>query len=196
MILDKTAILIVDIQNDFCDERGAFAKMGLNIKNIQKMTPKLINFIEKARKANLKIIYSKQIESDEVSPENLKAIFKQEIIPVCSPNSWGSEFYKINPNSKEIIIEKYTYDVFSNPKLENILRENKIKDLIICGVTTDLCIDSTVRSAFTKGYNIIIPKDLIATVNQKIQKPFLKTFGEFLGTVIKSKDLIKLINSK
>lgn len=111
--LGNIVILVLDIQNDFCHEEGIFSKLGFNVKPTQKIVPDIISFIVKARQYNIPIFYSKQIESDRGSPQNLKNQFKSgRLKAVCAPNSWGSELYRLKPLSNEQVLEKYTYDFF------------------------------------------------------------------------------------
>jgi len=187
-----TALIVVDIQNDFCHKDGTFAKQGLDVTPLQKIVPEIISFIDKVRKRGIPIIFSKQIEANDISPENLNRQFKSgKLKTVCAPNSWGADFYLVQPKTKDIVLEKNTYDLFSNPQLQEILNKNKVKMLIVVGVNTDICIDTTVRRAFTEGYFIIVPYDLVATVNVKVHKHFLKIFNRFFGEVMSSQDLIK-----
>ena len=186
----NAALLILDIQNDFCHEEGKFSKMGMSVKKVQEMVPRLIEFIEIARKHNIPIFYSKQIESDNVSPKNLKNQFGSgRLKPVCAPDSWGSELYKLKPLPSEHVIEKHTYDFFSNEKLKQLLNKQDVDTLIITGVNTDICVDTTLRSAFTLGYNIIIPEDLVASINQDTHKQLLRIFHQFFGEVVRSSDV-------
>ncbi|MBD3259656.1 isochorismatase family protein [Candidatus Woesearchaeota archaeon] len=188
----KIAVLVVDIQNDFCDDKGIFAKQGLDVKPNQEVVPRIKEFIEKIRGYDIPIIYSKQIESEEISPENLKEQLRSGRM-VCAPDSWGSELYLLEPAEGEYVLEKKTYDLFSNPEFKRILENQKIKTLVIIGVNTDICVDTTVRRAFTEGYRIIIPKDLVATVNKEGEKYYLAVFDRFFGDVIDSKTILSYL---
>ncbi len=192
--LGNIAVLVVDIQNDFCHENGAFAKLGLDVSPAQAVTPRIRAFIDKVRDYDVSIIYSKQIESEEVTPKNLQKQLKRfnqgKIKGACAPGSWGSGLYKLKPAEGEHIVEKYTYDVFSNPQFKDILAQNRINTLVITGVNTDICIDTNIRRSFTEGYNIVIPKDLVATMNTKVQKDYLDVFDKFFGTVTDSKYIL------
>jgi len=180
----NTAILVVDIQNDFCDDEGIFAKQGLDIKPVQEVAKRIDEFLVEARKLGVPIIFSKQVESAEVTPLNLqRQFYRGKLKEVCSPGSWGSDFYRIKPSGNETVIEKYTYDVFSNPELKRILDKQGIKTLVVTGVNTDICVDTTVRSAFTNGYQIVVPHDLVGTMNKEAQEHFLAVFDRSFGDV-------------
>lgn len=185
--LGNIAVLVVDIQNDFCHEHGAFAQLGLDVTPAQAVTPLIKGFIDEVRKYGIPVIYSKQIESDEVTPPNLKRQFESgRLKAVCAPNSWGSDFYLLQPAEGEYVLEKYTYDLFSNPQLRKILDEKNINTLVITGVNTDICIDTIVRRAFTEGYQVVVPCNLVATMNSEGQRYYLDVFHKFFGTVTDS----------
>jgi ureidoacrylate peracid hydrolase len=191
-----TAILVVDIQNDFCDDSGKFAEQGLDVKPAQEVAERIDEFLVEARKLGIPIIFSKQIESQEVTPLNLqRQFFRGKLKEVCSPESWGSDFYKVQPSEGEVVVEKNTYDVFSNPELKQKLDELGIRTLVVTGVNTDVCVDTTVRSAFTNGYQIVVPKDLVATMNMEAQKHFLAVFDRFFGDVTDAQTTISQLKS-
>ncbi len=193
------ALLVVDIQNDFCHEAGAFAKQGMNVTNVQRMVPTLQGLIMQVRKYSVPVIYTRQVESEEVTPPNLQRLFQRErLISVCAPNSWGSQFYQLQPLNSEHIFEKYTYDAFSNPQLEKTLDGHNVDSLIITGVNLDVCIDTTIRRAFTEGYNLIIPRDCIATAtgaSKEVQDHYLKIFKRFYGDICDSYTITEHLTS-
>ena len=189
--LGNIAILVVDIQNDFCHDKGVFAKQGLNVNPAQLVTPRIKSFIAEVRKYGLPIVYSKQIESDEMSPDNLRKQFASgKLVPVCAPDSWGSELYELEPADGEHVLVKHTYDLFSNPELTRILKDHEIATVVITGVNTDVCIDTTVRRAFTEGYNVVVPEDLVATMNAEAPPHYLPVFDRFFGTVTDSSKIL------
>ncbi len=194
-------VLVVDIQNDFCDNNGLFAQQGLNVKPAQEVTHRIKAFIDEIRKYYyVPVIYTRQIESQEVSPADLKRQFASgKLVNVCAPNSWGSELYQLKPagsgeptGNEEYVIEKYTYDAFSNPLLNQILNEKGVDTLVITGVNTDICIDTTIRRAFTEGYNVLVPRELVATMNVDGEKYFLDVFDKFFGDVVSSNEVFEL----
>lgn len=187
-------ILVIDIQNDFCHDNGIFAKQGLDVKPAQEVTPRIKAFIDEVRKYDVPVIYTRQVESDDVSPENLKRLFASgKLVGVCEPHSWGSELYLLEPAEGEYVIEKHTYDAFSNPRLKQILEEKGVNTLVITGVNTDICIDTTVRRAFTEGYHVLVPRDLVATMNVDGEKYFLEIFDKFFGDVVSSSETLDFL---
>ncbi len=169
----NTALIVIDIQNDYCSEKGKIAKIRkLNVAPIQKIIPKIIKFTKISKEYAVPIIYTRMIENAEHMKKNaiLKKMTSKIYLDLCIPGTWGFEYYKIKPLKNDAEIIKKSYDSFSNPKLETILKKGKIKNLIIIGVYTSICVDTTIRTAFTKGYNIVVPEDLVSMPEERINQ--------------------------
>ncbi len=194
----KTALIVIDIQNGFCSPKGSFAIKGVNISQIIIMVPKLVKFIETLKKKGILVVYTKQIENYRDSPENVKRLFIRSFKnfnPHATKNNFEGKFYKVKPGKDDIIIEKKTWDAFSNPKLNRILKKEKITHLTIAGIFTNVCVESTARRAFTEGYDVIIPKDLVAVSkhNWLLHKYSLKPMEKYIAQVAHSKEIIKAL---
>lgn len=195
--LGNIAVLIVDIQNDFCHDDGIFAQQGLDVTPAQEVAPQIQEFIEEIRQYGVPIIYTKQIETEDITPANLKRQFARgKLRAVCAPGSWGSDFYQLQPTEHDYVLEKRTYDVFSNPELKRILGKHQVKTIVITGVNTDVCIDTTVRRSFTEGYQVVIPHDLVATMNRDGEKHYLAVFERFFGDVTDSNTVLSCLKQK
>jgi len=97
-----SALIVMDVQNDFCAKEGVFGKEGKNLNLIQAMVPRLINFIGRAREVGLTIIYSRSTHSSEGSHYLSDAYVAQQKrwvqgryteYPFCKEGSWGADFY-------------------------------------------------------------------------------------------------------
>ncbi|MBI4162119.1 MAG: cysteine hydrolase [Candidatus Aenigmarchaeota archaeon] len=191
----KTALIVVDMQNKFCSAKGFFARAGLDVLPMTKITPNIISFAELLKKKGVLVVYTKQIENYRESPENIKNLFKRnykDVTPHITKTNFEGKFYMIKPDKYDIVIEKKTWDAFSNPKLNRLLKSKKIKYLIIAGIYTNVCVESTARRAFTEGYEIVIPKDLVAVSNHNkaLHNSSLKTMDKYIAQVVNSKDIL------
>ncbi len=194
----KTALIVVDMQNGFCSPKGSFARKGVDVSQMTIIAPKLVKFIEHLKQKGLFIIYTKQIENYRDTPENIKNFFVRsfkDFNPNATKTNFEGKFYLVKPQKGDIIIEKKTWDAFSNPKLDKMLKKRKIKNLIIAGIYTNVCVESTARRAFTEGYEIIIPKDLVAVSghNLLLHKYSLKSMEKYIAQVVSSKEILKAL---
>lgn len=189
----KTALIVIDIQNDYCAPDGKIAKdVGLDVSQLQQTVSKLITFVDKAREVGLPIIFTQMIEDPKYMAPNAK--FKSNGRDLCSPNTKGFEYYKIKPQPNDSQLIKKTYDAFSNPELNEILKRHDIENLIIVGAYTAVCVDTTLRTGYTKGYNIVIPEDLVGMPEERMyqHKASLDVWRLIFAHVVDSEEIISL----
>ena len=200
-----TALLVVDVQNDFCVEGGMWDREGMDIRLAQAMVPRLINFIDKARKAGLTIIYIQSIYSSEnnwyLSDVLLEQAKRKSFgrnpgrymkYPVCERNSWSGDLYGgIKPLRGELVVEKHRYSAFVDTDLDIVLRSRGIRTLIMSGVATNCCVETTARDGFMKDYYIVFLKDCTATFSEEMHNNTLKNIDLFFGQVVDSSDVLK-----
>ncbi len=164
------------------------------------MVPRLINFIEASRKVKLPIIYVRTIHICEnnwslsdVFLEQQRRVGKAKYFD-CAPleeGSWGAEFYKgIKPLSGEAVITKHRYDGFWGTNLELLLKSKRIRTIIATGVSTNCCVEATVKSGFMRDYYMVVPKDCVSTTTLEKQENTLKSIDFFIGQVTTSSDII------
>ena len=187
------ALLVIDIQIDFCSKHGLLGKRGRDLSLIDPMIDKLEKTIALAGKAGILTLYTQQ-KYDRVHLNDLQ---KEQYdldgkLPTCDIATDGYKFYRINPPEESVFV-KYNYNAFSNPELEKVLNKHKIKTLVIAGVDSDCCVETAVRNAFDLGYKIVVPSDLVATNGRRIelQKRSLHLVERTYGVVIASSDLEK-----
>lgn len=87
------------------------------------------------------------------------------------------------------IIKKTTYDAFVNTDLETILQKNAVQQLFICGAMTHLCCETTARTGFVKGYDIVMLKDACVSKNKQYHEYSLHNLAHGVATVIESRDI-------
>ena len=192
----KTALIVIDIQNDYCAPDGIIAKeVGLDVSRLQNTVDNLITFVDKVRKVGLPIIFTQMIEDHKYMAPN--AQLKSNGRELCSPDTKGFGYYKIKPHENDYQLVKKTYDAFSNNELDKILKNHGVENLIIVGAYTAVCVDTTLRTAFTKGYNIVIPQDLVGMPEERMyqHKAALDVWKLIFAHVVDSDEILKLWDS-
>ncbi len=151
--MNDTALLIIDIQVGNFSDPELLTLMG-PIYNGDKLLAKIKSLIDRARLAEIPIIYIQNCGGNGDPDE---------------PGTPGWDIHpSIVPLEEEIIVQKRTPDSFHNTNLKYELDCKGIKHLIIAGLQTEFCIDTTCRSAFSLGYNIILVKDAHSTWNSPV----------------------------
>ena len=188
-----TAVLVVDLQNDFCAPEGYVGqRFGCDPQANESLAKRNVELTEVARRAGVLIIWVQAI----YDPEHLSApmIMKggqSNNEKRCLDGTWGAEFYNVEPKEKDLVIQKHRYSAFSGTSLDNHLRRHAIKTTVITGVSTNICVESTLREAFNLGYYVVIPRDCVAGNNEKLHEATLQNVEFLLGDVTESSSLIE-----
>ena len=144
---------MVDVQNDFCSPEGACARRGMDIKAGLEMMPNLYKLIDEAREVSLPIIYIQTVHSEWTDTEPwLYRTARGADTETCREGSWGVDFFDgIEPRADERVVIKHRYSAFINTDLDTILKAKGIESVLLTGVATNVCVESTMRDAFMLG---------------------------------------------
>jgi ureidoacrylate peracid hydrolase len=186
----KTAILVVDVQNDFCEPAGASGKSGKDTSTAMAMIPTLQNFLAAARGHGTNVIFIQTIHEPETDSDAWIGRRANPDAKNCLKGSWGAEFTGIEPLPHEPVVIKHRYSAFINTRLDSILRTMKVENIIVLGVATNVCVESTARHGYMLDYHCVFVADCTATYDQAAHEMTLKVFRKHFGTVVNSQDII------
>lgn len=169
---DKTAVIIVDMQNDFVKPEG-----NLYVEAAEGTIPNIQRLLESARKTGAKVVYT-QDTSFEGDPE-------WEIWPKhCEKGTWGWEIVEeLAPQSdKELVFVKNRYDGFYGTSLNHYLTNLwGVKHLVIVGTVSNICVLHTAASAGLRWFNIVVPADGISSMTEFDQALTLRQVTTLYG---------------
>lgn len=188
----NAALLVIDVQNDFVADGGFFDKIGADVKSVQGSMPNLERLVGKAREAGVPVIFVQAI----YDPEFLSAPMRERNrrraveIPRCLTGSWGADFYSVRPEPGETVIIKHRYSAIMNTGLDALLKSRGIRSLLLAGVATDTCVESTGRDAYFIDYYVTIVADCCGAASESDHLGALKRFDRDYGAIVTSNDLI------
>lgn len=191
---EKTALVVVDYQNDFVAEGGALDKAGKSTEPLAAIHDELTEAIALARSAGARIVFLK-CEYSTLDNRFLSRVFLDQArrrleglyheIPVCEPGSWGSEFHgEVQPIDGDLVVTKHRFGGFDGTDLDMVLRTNGIETLVFTGVVTHVCVESTVREAFFHDYFNLILSDVVAGYRREWHDHSLQVMDWGFGEVI------------
>ena len=165
-----TALVVVDMQNDFGHPDGHFSRAGVDVGAVLVIVPQVAALVERARAAGVFVTWICQStlaggRSD--SPAWLG--FKSRHAPgfdtaYTLEGSWGQELLApLAPAADEPVVRKFRSSAFTNTSLDGILRANGIQTAVICGCMTEGCVESTARDAGFHDYYVAVVEDAIAS---------------------------------
>jgi ureidoacrylate peracid hydrolase len=176
----QTAVIVVDMENDFAAKGGMFDRAGVDISGAQKAITAIAKVLAAARQAGLKIIYLKMGYRPDLSDlgandsvnriRHLKFGVGQKIQApdgresrVLIRNTWDTDIVpELKPQQNDIVIYKTRFSGFYKTDLDTRLKKLGIKHLIITGVTTSICVESTVRDAMFRDYLCVLLQDCMS----------------------------------
>lgn len=189
---EHTAIIVVDMQNDFCSPAGTMAKVR-DVTPAYTLVPKIEQFISKARTAGAKpvFIYMCRGPEDAYGPYEEMIRRRRRKFRLCEPDSWGVKIVdELTPQEGDEIIRKRAYSAFIRTDLDRKLQELGIKTLIMSGVATNVCVESTARDGFMLDYYIIFARDLMAAYDENLHENTLRNIKEHFGDVLTSEEIL------
>jgi nicotinamidase-related amidase len=170
-----TAVVVVDMQNDFCKPEGAFDQLGIDLAMYPPMIPRLARLLTAARAAGVLIIYIKMTVLPgrrSESPAQLRFNMRLHLPshPTSEPLLYtvegtpGQEIIpELAPAAGDLIVQKYRSSGFWGTNLDMLLRSNAIETVIMTGCTTEGCVESTARDALFNDYYVVLPEDCVAS---------------------------------
>ncbi|MDP6180134.1 MAG: isochorismatase family cysteine hydrolase [Desulfatiglandales bacterium] len=204
----RTAVWVVDMQNAYVKKGGMMDLLGLDISGAQKIIEPINGIIGVARANEIKIIYTitwhtkdnADLRGPNYAPWHKNISLRMpERKQICTfSHTWGAEIVdELKPKKGDVITHKTRYDAFFQTNLETTLTACGIKYLIVVGTATNICVEDSIRGAFSRGYFPILATDATAPIGP----PFMQQAAEFnikacYGWVADSEQIIDAINLK
>jgi ureidoacrylate peracid hydrolase len=193
----STALVVIDVQNDFALPQGVCGAIGDDVGPAAPMVKTLRKLLDSARKSRVLIIFVRAIYDDvmlspALAEQHMRRGYGKGI---CLSGTAGVEFYGgIGPQDapNEICITKHRYSAFWGTSLDLILRQNGIRTVVLAGIATEVCVESTARDAFFKDYRVVVPEDCVASYSDERQKAALTVIARSFGIVGSASDIISV----
>jgi ureidoacrylate peracid hydrolase len=147
--------------------------------------------VKAARRAGVPVLWIRAIYDDAylAAPMRARNKLMGATAVCCAEGSWGADFYGVEPAGDEPVIDKHRFNAFFETGLHERLQGMGIRSLVLTGVQTNVCIDSTMREAFSLGYFLTIPEDCVASHTPPLHEATLANFRFLFGEVTTSDGL-------
>lgn len=208
---DPTALIIIDMQRDFCDSGGYAAKAGLDVRRLSSVISKIQALLDAARQAGLLVIHTREGHLSDLSDCHPAKLVRSELAgaPIGQKGPMGRLLIRgeyghdiideLKPLNREVVIDKPGYGAFYRTHLDTLLEQHGIRRLILCGLTTEVCVHSTLREAVDRGYQCITVGDASAASNPNLQQAALDIIsveGGIFGSVRTAEEVCTAIISR
>ncbi len=175
----KTALIVVDMQNDFVKEGGS-----LLVPDAEATIPKIKGLLDLARESGMKVVFTQDTHNEgdpewEIWPEHVRE------------GSWGWRIVdEIAPREDELVIRKVRYDAFYGTHLDHYLRVWGIDTLVICGTVANICVHYTAASAALRWFEVVVPRDATSALDPfDLEASLRQTSFLFAGRITSSESV-------
>jgi nicotinamidase-related amidase len=166
--LRRTALLVVDVQNDYCAPGGALEREGGDISMTRAVVPNVIQMVDAARRHGVKVVWIQQTSLPGGASDSPAWIYMKRRNGLhadrCVDGTWGQRFVDgLRPEGDEPVIKKHRSSGFVGTNLDLVLRSNRIESTVVIGVMTEGCVESTARDAAFSDYYVVLTSDCMAS---------------------------------
>ncbi|MEU4226061.1 isochorismatase family cysteine hydrolase [Nonomuraea sp. NPDC026600] len=193
---DRTALILIDLSNDFVHPLGKAATVGgRDVRPAQQILPAAGRLADAARQAGVAVIHCQHTTlpagaSDSPVWRDARSRASYSAEDICLDDSWGQAIVdELAPQPGDHIVKKYRYGGFSGTNLELILRSLRRDSVICCGVSTNVCVDTTAREAFSRDFYVTIAADACASWDMNLHAAALLTADRRFALVAPVEDI-------
>jgi ureidoacrylate peracid hydrolase len=199
------ALLVVDVQNGFMSKGGSYDLLGMKVSNYQQIIPKLKELISICKKYNVPIFYTQAVressgidlltKTHRILPKSREERIKKR--PICVRGTWDAKIVdEVKPTNKDHVVIKRRDSAFQDTETEVWLNSLKVNTLIFCGIDTSICVETSLRDGFNKGYDVMLISDATASANIRHYKTTIEHVKEYYGLVMKVKEIKEVLEAK
>ena len=185
----STALIVVDMQNDFCSPDGYYATVGRDISKLAASARPVAALVARARQAGMTIVFTRLLhdpvhgameDRHAIRPRRWTASGKR-----LMPGTRGADVVdEIAVHDDDIVVDKVGYSAFEGTSLEQQLRARGIKTVVMAGVVTYACVLATAFSAFDRGFDVILATDAVGSWNDELGTKTADIVDLLLGVAV------------
>jgi ureidoacrylate peracid hydrolase len=183
---------------------GSYDLLGMKILNYQQIIPKLKDLITICRKHNVPVFYTQAVRetsgidlltrTHRILPKAREERIKKR--PICVRGTWDAKIVEeVKPTNKDHVVIKRRDSAFQDTETEVWLNSLQVNTLIFCGIDTSICVETSLRDGFNRGYDVILISDATASTNFRHYKTTIEHVKEYYGLVMKAKEMERLMEA-
>ncbi len=192
----RTALVIIDMQKDLVLDGFLCDLAGRDLSATRSIVPNLVRLLDGARAAGVLVVHvgfwtlpDHGSDSGPWLAQRRRSTYSSDVL--CIAGTEGARFIEeLSPRPGEMWIKKHRYSAFKGTDLDMVLRAHRIETVIATGVSTNVCVESTLRDAFETGYYVAVPSDATASWDMTLHEASLRTVTHRFGLVTTTEDVL------
>jgi len=177
------ALLVVDMQNGFCHPEGSFARIGMGLEGADTAVRNAAMAVAQARRAALPVVFTRHLYRPGRADEGRSLKHNSPAlagIDGLNAGTWDAEVVdELGCGRGDLIVDKVRFDAFQWTSLEPLLRGLDVAELVVCGVVTNICVETTVRSAFMRDFPVTLLADCCAAKTRRLHELSLEVLSSY-----------------
>ncbi len=172
----RTALVIIDMQVDFASPEGGLGQAGVDLSSVPAALAAAGRLADAAREAGVPVVFvGLQTAESTDSPAWRERMRRRGGDPdsdsgLCRSGTSGAAFVGPTPMPGEAVVAKTRYSGFHDANLDEVLKGLSVDTLVVCGLTTECCVDCTVRDAFHRDYQVFVASDACAAYDPELHE--------------------------
>lgn len=200
---EKTALLVIDMQNSYCHPEGSIGRNGYDSSMMNATIPKVKELLEVSRSNQILDIWTIQNHyPDDQTRKNALITphtHRWKAGPPALKDTWDAEVVdelKEFIDDKAELVTKHRFSAFLDTRLDTLLRMKGITTLIVTGVATTHCVETSVRDAYQRDYNVIVAEEAVAGLNKEDHDASLRLINKVFGLVLDNETIKSLMRGE
>jgi ureidoacrylate peracid hydrolase len=196
LVHDRTALLVVDMQNAFCHPEGTLGISGVDVESAQATIEPVRRLVEAARAAGVQVVWTQQehfaADASRARKRLASHTAKRKRVSALS-GSWDMDLVdELKPlaDDPSFVIRKHRFGSFYETRLEQVLRMLGTEALLVCGTTANACVETTLREAYLRDYDVVAVTDAIAAVRPEWEPTAHAVWAQYLGILATTGDVV------
>src|SRR5580693_5077669 len=174
MTANHRALLVIDMQNAFCHPDGSFAQLDMGLEGALEAVAHAAVAVGQGRRAAIPVVFTRHVyrpgRADE-GPSLIENSPELAALNGLAAGYWDAEVVdELGCGPEDLVVDKIRFDAFQWTSLEPLLRGLGVSELVVCGVITNLCVETTVRSAFMRDYPVTLLADCCAAKTRRLHE--------------------------
>ncbi len=201
--MKSAALLVIDMQNGFVHEKGTLGISGVDTKRLAAIVPAQKRLIERCQQAGMPVIWTVQehfaVDASRAQKKLAAHTAKRRQVS-CLAGTWDADIIDelkalaaVNPT---FVLRKHRFGAFYETRLELLLRQLGVRTLFITGTTTNACVETTIREAYLRDYDVVAVTDCISGVNAEWEQVSMKVWAQYFCVLNDSEEVMSWIDAQ
>ncbi|MCZ7589891.1 MAG: isochorismatase family protein [Gaiella sp.] len=197
----RTALLVIDMQNAFCHREGTLGVSGVNVEPAERAVPVVARLAAACRDAGVPVLWSRQVHFAEDAGRARKRLpshtAKRARVSALA-GTWDAQLVdELVPLADDpaLVFTKHRFGCFYETRLEAMLRMLGTEALLVCGVTANACVETTLREAYLRDYDVVAVTDAVAAVRPEWEPLAHAVWGQYFGVLATSGEVVSWLEA-